>query len=255
MTRVWQRIAGVAFAAAILVVLPQCKGLKPAPGGKCVSNGKYQCSDSTSALLCQAGVYVALPCKGPKGCSGVGNNSSCDDDFGNEGETCTMGVGGDNLACSVEKNKELICTQGKWTIARTCKGPKHCAVKHIGITEELECDDSFGDVGDLCRVEAGDNNYGCSVDKKTEVECDASTTKFIAYNGCRGTRGCWIEHDIVHCDHSAGREGEPCHPVDTYACNEDATSQLKCSPQFKWVKNRDCKHDGCKVKGNEVSCY
>jgi hypothetical protein len=254
MARVWQRIATVAFLAAVLVVFSQCKGLKPQPGGKCVTAGKYQCSDPTSALLCQAGTYVAVPCRGPQGCAGLGNNSACDDDLGLDGEACMMQVGGDNLSCAVDRSKEFICTQGKWTMSRTCKGPKKCAVKHIGRTEEVDCDDTFGDVGDPCRVEAGDNNYGCTVDKKTEVECDAASNKFIAYMGCRGQKGCFIDGNIVKCDQTAAREGEPCHPVDNHSCNEDATSELKCSPQFKWIKQRDCKHDGCKVKSGEVYC-
>lgn len=255
MSRVWQRIAAAAFAAVILVVLPQCKGLKPTAGGKCVSNGKYLCTDTTTALICQGGVYATMPCHGPRGCTGIGNNSSCDDDLGQEGETCAMGVGGDNLACGVDHARELICTLNKWTMARTCKGPKKCSVKHLGSTEEIDCDDSFADVGDLCKVEAGDNNYGCTTDKKVEVECDAASTKFIAYQGCRGQKGCFIDNaNMVHCDQTAAREGDPCHPVDNHSCNEDATSELKCSPQFKWIKQKDCKHDGCKIKSNEVYC-
>ena len=124
MARVWQRIATVAFLAAVLVVFSQCKGLKPQPGGKCVTAGKYQCSDPTSALLCQAGTYVAVPCRGPQGCAGLGNNSACDDDLGLDGEACMMQVGGDNLSCAVDRSKEFICTQGKWTIEPDVQGPQ-----------------------------------------------------------------------------------------------------------------------------------
>jgi len=50
------------------------------------------------------------------------------------------------------------------------------------------------------------------------------------------------------------RVGEKCRPVDNHSCSEDATQELKCSPQFTWIKQRDCKHGGCKIKSNEVYC-
>jgi len=35
----------------------------------------------------------------------------------------------------------------------------------------LTCDEQHGDVGDVCIEEPGDANYGCSLDKQTEVVC------------------------------------------------------------------------------------
>jgi hypothetical protein len=50
------------------------------------------------------------------------------------------------------------------------------------------------------------------------------------------------------------REGELCRPVDNYSCTADAKQMLKCAATMKWAKEKDCKKNGCKVKGHEVSC-
>jgi hypothetical protein len=118
----------------------------------------------------------------------------------------------------------------------------------------IHCDDSLGDVGDACTVESGDANYACTTDKKIEVVCDGATGKFIASNSCRGPKGCWVDADLVHCDASYAREGEVCRPVSNHACSEDAKSEDKCSPQMRWVKQRDCKRQGCRVKADEIWC-
>ena len=237
------------MAAAALVVFAECKGLKPTPGAKCVANGKFQCTDPSSAILCQAGVYVALPCRGPHGCAGTGLQSKCDDDLATEGDACMMTLN-ENYACTSDHTKELICKDGKFVTLRTCKGPSKCTIAN----ETLNCDDSIADVGDACVAEAGDANYGCSLDKKIEVVCDAATSKFQSFTACRGQKGCNIEKDVVHCDRTIGRVGEQCHTADDRSCSEDATAELKCSPQLRWLKQQDCKHDGCKVKGNYISC-
>ena len=249
MARVWQRLAVATLSVSLVVVLAQCKGMKPSPGGPCVSNGKYQCSDPSNALLCQNGKLVTMPCRGPMGCTGLGTASSCDDNLAQEGDACQQTLN-ENYSCSTDHVKELICKDGKFAVARTCKGPKKCAVTG----DLINCDDSMADVGDVCVAEQGDANYGCSTDKKTEVVCEAGSGKFQLSNTCRGQKGCWIENDTVHCDQSAAREGDKCRPVDNHSCSEDAHSELKCSAQFVWVKQRDCKRDGCKIKSNEVYC-
>ena len=130
MARVWHRLAATAFSVSLVVVLSQCKGLKPTPGSPCVSNGKYQCTDPATALLCQGSKMVTMPCRGPK--------------------------------------------------------------------------------------------------------------------------GCWIDNNRVYCDQNMARIGDKCRPVDNHSCSEDSTQELKCSPQFTWIKQHDCKHSGCKIKNSEV---
>jgi hypothetical protein len=215
-----------------------------------IGNNKFQCTDPSAALLCRNGKWVNMPCRGPKGCTGSGSFQQCDDDLATAGEACMMAISGDNLACGIDKLSELTCVTGTWKLTRTCKGPKHCSITGTIIN----CDDTMGDVGDLCTVDQGDDNYGCSTDKKIEVVCDAATNKFQPSNTCRGPKGCWIENNRVFCDQAMARIGDKCRPVDNHSCSEDATQELKCSPQFTWIKQRDCKHSGCKIKSSEVYC-
>jgi hypothetical protein len=215
-----------------------------------IGNNKFQCSDPSNALLCANGKWTPMPCRGPRGCTGTGMSQRCDDDIAQAGDACLMESGGDNLACSADKLTELTCVANTWKMTRTCKGPKKCVITGT----ILNCDDSMGDVGDPCVVEAGENNYGCSSDKKIEVVCDAATSKFQLSQACRGPNGCHIEGTSVYCDRSMARIGEKCRPVDNHSCSEDATQELKCSPQFTWIKQRDCKHSGCKIKNSDVYC-
>jgi hypothetical protein len=246
-----KRLAVALFCVLLVGVIWSCKRL--APGGSCQSNGKFQCSDTLNAFLCQNGVIVSMPCRGPRGCQGQGTASTCDDDLAQEGDACQQTLN-ENYSCSLDHSKELLCKDGKFQTASTCKGPKKCSVTTSGASTTIKCDDSMADVGDPCVVEPGDANYGCSIDKKIEVQCDAASSKFVASNGCRGPKGCWVESELVHCDASYAREGDACRPVDNHACSEDAHSELKCSPQMKWAKQRDYKRDGCKVKGHEIWC-
>lgn len=192
---------------------------------------------------------MPLPCRGPHGCQGTGAGSTCDDDLAQEGDTCQPMLDG-NYSCGLDLGRELLCKDGQFKTVSTCRGPKKCTI--AGGT--IACDDSLAELGDPCLVEAGDRNFGCSVDRKTEVRCDAATATFVAYNGCRGPTGCWIGADFVHCDSSLARAGEPCRHADDRACGEDAASEMTCSLQLKWVKQRECKREGCKVKGREVWC-
>jgi hypothetical protein len=205
------------------------------------------CADTSSALACQNGTVVSVACHGPKGCTGAGASSQCDDDLAQEGDGCMMTVN-ENYACSTDHKKELICKDGKFVTVRTCKGVKACNITG----NVIDCDDTVAEVGDACVEEAGDANYACSVDKKLEIVCKGG--KFEESNICRGAKGCVVQGQMVMCDSSVAREGEVCRPVDNHACSEDAKSELKCSPQMKWTKKRDCKREGCKVKGNEIWC-
>jgi hypothetical protein len=247
MVRVCRRIAVAVFAVTLVVCLLDCK--KPAPGGACTSNGKFVCTSATGGLICQNGTLQTLPCRGPRGCQGVGAAAQCDDDLAQAGDACQQTLN-ENYSCSTDHASELVCKDGKFVVARTCKGLKKCSING----DLISCDDSLADVGDACVVEPGDANYACSSDKKTEVVCDAASAKFVATDSCRGSKGCWIDRDFVRCDSSFAREGDICRHVDGHACAEDAKSELKCNPQGKWQHQHDCKREGCKVKGNEIWC-
>jgi hypothetical protein len=194
MVRVGQRILTATVSGLLLLVLVQCNALKQKPGDKCVSNGKFQCTDPSTALLCQTGTLVSMPCRGPHGCSGMGPGSNCDDDLGQVGEPCMSGATGENYSCQTDLKAQLVCTSGKWAINSTCKGPGGCKV----IGEMVNCDDNFADVGDPCHSNASDANYSCTPDKKEMVVCTAN--KFVKAKVCHGAKGCHIEGNEVYCD-------------------------------------------------------
>ena len=194
MTRVWKRLTFAVLSILLVLVLVQCKGLKQKAGDKCTSNGRLECTDPSTALLCLNGTLVTDPCRGPKGCSGIGAQSDCDDDLGQVGEPCRVDSSGANYACSTDLNSELNCQNNKWAVESTCKGPNHCKV--TGST--VNCDDDFADIGDPCKSSASDANYSCTMDKKTRIVCTAN--KFVPYDFCRGPKGCHIEGNIVYCD-------------------------------------------------------
>lgn len=194
MARVWQRLAVAVGSGFLLLVLSQCNALKQKPGDKCVSNGHFQCTDPSSALLCAGGTLVNMPCRGPNGCQGMGPGSQCDDDLGQVGEPCLNGSGGENYACGTDMKSQLVCQNGKWALNSTCKGPAGCKVTGTLV----HCDDDFADIGDTCQSNASDANYSCTPDKKAMVVCTAN--KFQMWEACTGPKGCHIESNLVYCD-------------------------------------------------------
>jgi hypothetical protein len=251
MGRVLQRLAVAVGSGAVLLLLVQCN-LRQKPGDKCSSPNKYQCTDTSTALLCANSVLVAMPCRGQNGCQGVGAAAECDDTLGVAGDACTMGAGQDNIACSTDHKSELICTGNKWTVNSTCKGPGACKFTAIGTNVNFKCDDDFADLQDPCVSSPGNANYSCTPDKKTMVVC--TSNKFVEAEPCRGAKGCYIETNEVYCDTSMAKEGEMCRHADAHACSDDSLSMLHCTAQLKWAKQNDCKRSGCKVKGHELDC-
>ncbi len=153
----------VATALLALTAAPSgCKLMKkPAAGEPCSKPDQYVCTGATAALYCNAGTYMALPCGGPKGCSGVGAAARCDDDLANVGDACVTSVAGSNYSCSKDLKTEIMCQADKFVLDRPCKGPTACQVKNNAIY----CDDSVADVGDPCTM----GKYSCSSDHLTEA--------------------------------------------------------------------------------------
>jgi hypothetical protein len=224
--------------------------VRHAAGDACPGHKGLECVDPGSALVCQHDVFLRIPCRGPGGCHGEGEAAKCDDDIMAEGDACQVPSAGDNLGCSVDGLKELRCDQGVARVDRTCRGPKKCTIAG----DVLHCDDTIAEVGDLCEVEAGEDNFGCSTDSTIEVICDRATSRFTIANTCRGPKHCRIEDDKVYCDQSTGRLGDVCRPVDNHSCAEDATIELKCSPQGTWLKQRACGPSGCIIRDGNVYC-
>jgi hypothetical protein len=97
-------------------------------------------------------------------------------------------------------------------------------------------------------------NFACTPDKTQELVCDPATHKLRVWSACRGPKACSLDGEIVQCDQTTARAGEPCHPVDTHACTEDGGAELQCSQELAWTPQSPCKRVGCAVKSNAVFC-
>ena len=78
------------LAVIVLALLPACEEKKPQAGKVCPvqDHGKWTCSDRENALYCDGGKYVAIPCRGAKGCTGKPTEASCDASLGRVGDVC-----------------------------------------------------------------------------------------------------------------------------------------------------------------------
>jgi hypothetical protein len=153
-----------------------------------------------------------------------------------------------NVACTLDSKELLRCEAGRWKVASGCKGPKGCKISGATVL----CDDDLADLGDPCTTQANEANYSCTPDKKQEVVCQGNT--IVSWRFCKGPLGCQITNNKISCDSSFADEGDVCRMVDEGACTADAKSLLKCSPQFKWTKAKDCRKEGCKVEGSSIYC-
>jgi hypothetical protein len=165
------------------------------------------------------------------------------------GAPCGADASEDGYACTEDGTKRLQCRAGSYQISSVCKGPKGCAVSG----GKAVCDDSFGDIGDLCIHQPDDTNYACSTDGLTEVVCDPSG-RFRPADICRGPKACHVADDRVYCDRTLGREGELCRPLDNHTCSEDGSAELKCSAELRWVRQRACPSTGCNIQNGQVFC-
>jgi hypothetical protein len=226
------------FAIALLAL--GCRS-KPAAGDKCTKEGRYVCADLQSALYCKSGVFVAVPCKGAKGCSGD-KNPRCDYELAAEGDAC-MSASSENYACSVDNKSGLVCKDGKFVLWRACKGPQGCVVR----ADRIECDNTYADPGDPCGT-AG--SFACSVDKKLALVCKEG--KYFVDSACRGPEACRVGTQArkLECDDSVANEGDPCDTEREVTCSEDHKSELVCT-NLKWTKKLDCtRKDGCVYQRN-----
>src|SRR5438128_62681 len=79
----------------------------PSAGGPCNTSGVL-CAASTTALECQLGKWVALPCRGPMGCQRMSNTVLCDMSLDLEGDKCASTAVGSGL-CTQDMTATLEC--------------------------------------------------------------------------------------------------------------------------------------------------
>jgi hypothetical protein len=234
-------------AVGVLLLLVGCK---PKVGGSCAA-GQSDCADPKTALTCgKDGKYLAMPCRGDKGCVKTGAKAECDNGIAQEKDVCDEE---NDVACAVDKKAALECHGGTFGVGETCKGPHGCEIKGDKIT----CDNDISDVDDPCHFEG---DYACTSDKLYVLKCIDHKMKKL--NSCRGAKSCRVfelpaEHKIEFvCDDTIAQAGDPCDEENEVACTMDKKAILQChSAVFAALK--DCKGPkGCTFddKGEKFEC-
>src|SRR5215470_17821934 len=77
-------VRALASVRAVVAAL----GCRSKPGDTCRA-GTSTCMDRTTELACQAGRYIAAPCRGPEGCSEKASVVTCDVAANVTGDVCS----------------------------------------------------------------------------------------------------------------------------------------------------------------------
>lgn len=145
----------------------------------------------------------------------------------------------------VGDKQALVCHDGKWE-DMMCRGPAACAKNG----SEGTCDQSVAEDKDVCNLV---NDYVCSGDKKTMLECTKNHWGFV--QSCLGDRGCVMESKKVTCDNSIANVGDACREEDDYACSPDKKNALVCRGR-KFTVASNCKgKSACRVTGDKAAGF
>jgi hypothetical protein len=245
LTRPIARAIAVLLSAATLVAASDCRH-RPTAGGPCRIQDQLVCARSDTAVVCDSGAWVEVPCRGQRGCARRGDSDECDDTIAAEGDPCPRNPPLD-YACAADHSKALVCKNGRFALWRACRGPDKCEIVD---GRNLHCDTTLGAPGDPCAQQGA---YSCSVDQQAMLLCDGTTLALAS--SCRGPDGCHVQRDArkVDCDDSVVIEGDPCDQVKRIACAVDHKSELVCQ-DGKYAKKRACRRSDCKLDGNELFC-
>ncbi len=222
MTRRLPVAAAARLFAAAVAVIALVAACKPKAGGGC-SGSAAVCTDKLSALFCADGTFAPMECRGDKGCVQNGTVVECDESIANEQEACNAP---DAIACTPDHKEALRCTNKRFVIDETCKGPTGCK---IDSAQKISCDNDIADVNDPCHF-IGD--YACTTDKSLVLKCEGN--KMTPLNTCRGPKQCRIiqipKQDKVEffCDDSVAQDGDPCDTNGEEACTMDKKGMFVC---------------------------
>lgn len=218
-------------------------GCRPGVGGRC-EKGEARCLDASRALACERGVFIEVPCRGPKGCQASDSAVSCDINRSREGDRCSLDEEG---SASCADREKLVACHGGHFVESPCRGPKGCVVEG----ERALCDTTLALLGEPCRDEG---KKACATDKSAVLAC--KSTRMASLYNCRGSRGCSLNAGKLDCDMSAASEGDACDSRQEghIACSLDAASTLACRAG-RFVHDETCKGKArCTSVGNETRC-
>lgn len=229
-------VLGLALSALAAV------GCGPTVGDECQPN-EGACVDGTTELVCQGGVFIASPCRGPAGCVQQGANVTCDISANRTGDACSTDDV-DRGACSQDSQTMVVCRNGAYKLM-PCRGATHCQQRG---PQNAVCDVSVAVPGDECEGEEA----ACSTDGQSMLSCQNG--RMAQASPCRGANHCQVQGTRISCDTSVGAVGDTCSADYGAACSADGLSMLHCVDGHVAVMNPCRGPDGCKVNGRMVSC-
>lgn len=153
-------------------------------GDPCDSKVKTCAPDKKALIACVDGHFKRVQsCLGPKGCTHEGKEWTCDLTIGRVGEPCEGGG-----ACSEERDALVACRDGKYEVARTCRGEPRCEVGE----DSVACaHPELAEPGDACMA----GNNACSMDHKSLLGCEDG--KFVPKKACK--KGCTFKGTTLSC--------------------------------------------------------
>ena len=180
-----------------------------------------------AVALVAAIAVVAVACKKP----------------GKAGDACKKEWATD---CTDKKNA-LVCVSGKLE-AVACRDITGCMDMGDG---NDNCSNDTQNVGEPCK---DDGNYGCSIDKKAMLKCEAMHWKKV--DDCKGQNGCVSNAQGAKCDQGTESAGAACTAANegNGSCTPDGKSLLICR-SGKMVVGATCKGmNGCRQQGTKLDC-
>jgi hypothetical protein len=151
-------------------------GNKPDDNCAAADNGKSVCgAGGKERVRCVDGKIERQMCRGPKGCTENGDETTCDMSINTAGEACTHEG---TASCSLDQKEQLTCKNGQWLAVAKCRGAGGC---YLSPENQIACDQSIGVKGEVCFQEG---TGACTPDRRAEVICKHG--RFAYYtSGCR----------------------------------------------------------------------
>ncbi len=209
-----------------------------AEGDACLVSRVECVAGAKAALVCgESGVFVQVPCRGPKGCApGTAEvAASCDFAVGAQGDACVTLPHKARVTCTDDARTGLLCQGGRLVPAVDCTR-FDCRVDE----RRLECAAMTAAVGYACEREG---ETFCGEDARSLLRCRDG--KLERHRLCHGKLGCKGGRDPA-CDDTLGNEGDPCTLSGLVVCAEDGQSELVCQ-NGRLARGRACPRAGCQV--------
>jgi hypothetical protein len=165
--------------------------------------GAAACVDTRRIVVCRAGHYLQVACRGPEGCKKRDGRPYCDSSIGKLGEPCKdEGVqacaadgpvsGRSPSARLPDGHEVVICQSGRFEHALWCRGESGC--KSQG--GKLDCDLSKAVVGDACPASL-EGQHACSLDASGIAICKQG--KFASDEKCKSGTRCSSADGQIQC--------------------------------------------------------